>query len=42
MTIDIHVEDLSLENFNNSEEQAAEIYTSLMPIICETINGSGQ
>lgn len=38
MTTNIHMEGLYLEDFNNSEEQIVEIYTSLMPIIHGTIN----
>ena len=32
------IEDLSLEDFNNYEEQVVEIYTRLMAIICVMIN----
>lgn len=38
MTIDVHTKDLSLEYFNNSEEQVTDIYTSLMPAMRGTID----
>lgn len=38
MTIDVHTKILSLEYFNNSEEQVTEIYTSLIPVMGGTID----
>jgi uncharacterized spore protein YtfJ len=38
MTIDVHTKVLSLEYFNNSEEQVTEIYTSLIPVMRGTID----
>lgn len=37
MTIDVHMEGLSLEDFNNSEEQVAEIYTNLCQACMELL-----